>query len=220
MLAQMYLTFIEVAKNKSFAKAAHNLFISRVSVMKQMNNLEASLQLRLFVRSNRGIELTKAGQQLYQQVIAIKHQADVAIEKVKMAATYHEKVRINLGVSMMRPATPLMKILRETQILEKFELNIRSFDDQAVNLNTPSVGIGRKIDCIVGPCDARQWEKNYNIYILGSERFKVAVPFGNELSNKSLLEPIDLEGQTLIMPPRDAIVANEIYNFLTADCKI
>lgn len=59
-------TFIVVADSGSFNKAAEALFISPPAVIKQINLLEDSLGVRLFTRTHRGLQLTKAGQSVYE----------------------------------------------------------------------------------------------------------------------------------------------------------
>lgn len=214
MLSQVYLTFLTVAQEKSFSKTANKLFISPVSVMKQMNNLEAELNVKLFIRSHRGVTLTRAGEFLYQKVLLIKQEADEDLRQVKLMRS-KQKAVINLGVSPMRPATPLFHILQQKKILEDFQLNIVSINDQDVTIQSPSTKIGNEIDCIVGPCDTEEWQKHYSIYILGQEKFKLAVPFGHPLANKLLLRPADLENQTLVLPPLESIGVRKLTNFLT-----
>ncbi|MGB4092234.1 MAG: LysR family transcriptional regulator [Ruminococcus flavefaciens] len=59
-------TFIVVADSGSFNKAAEALFISPPAVIKQINLSEDSLGVRLFTRTHRGLQLTKAGQSVYE----------------------------------------------------------------------------------------------------------------------------------------------------------
>lgn len=55
-------TFIKVADAGSFNKAAEDSFITPTAVIKQINLLERSLDVKLFERTHRGLKLTKAGQ--------------------------------------------------------------------------------------------------------------------------------------------------------------
>lgn len=55
-----------VAELGSFNKAAEKLHISPPAVIKQINLLEKSLGVQLFLRTHRGLTLTKAGQSLLQ----------------------------------------------------------------------------------------------------------------------------------------------------------
>ncbi len=59
-------TFLCVAEAGSFNKAAERLYISPPAVIKQINLLEESLDLQLFVRTHRGLQLTSAGRSLVQ----------------------------------------------------------------------------------------------------------------------------------------------------------
>ena len=55
-------TFLHVADAGSFNKAAEESYITPTAVIKQINLLEASLGVKLFERTHRGLILTKAGE--------------------------------------------------------------------------------------------------------------------------------------------------------------
>ena len=57
--------FICVAKENSLSKAAEKLFISQQALSKNISSLEKSLGIKLFVRSEKGMELTKVGEQIF-----------------------------------------------------------------------------------------------------------------------------------------------------------
>ena len=57
-------TFLCVAECGSFNKAAEKLYISPPAVIKQINLLEENLDLQLFVRTHRGLQITEAGKSL------------------------------------------------------------------------------------------------------------------------------------------------------------
>lgn len=59
-------TFLCVAESGSFNKAAEKLYISPPAVIKQINLLEESLGVQLFVRTHRGLVLTEAGKSFVQ----------------------------------------------------------------------------------------------------------------------------------------------------------
>lgn len=58
--------FVEVARAKSFHKAARNMRLSQPSLSQSVRILEDTLKTRLFIRSRKGVELTEAGQKLLQ----------------------------------------------------------------------------------------------------------------------------------------------------------
>lgn len=57
--------FLETAQTKSISKASENLHISHTALSKQLRSLEQQFDVQLFNRSPQGVELTEAGQVLY-----------------------------------------------------------------------------------------------------------------------------------------------------------
>ena len=58
--------FLAAARNLSFSKAAQELYVSQPAVSRQIQTLEEELACPLFVRQNKGIELTSNGEMFYQ----------------------------------------------------------------------------------------------------------------------------------------------------------
>ncbi len=65
-----YKIFYETARHASFSKAGQQLYISQSAISQCIQQLEADLNARLFVRSRRGVALTKEGSILFQKVEA------------------------------------------------------------------------------------------------------------------------------------------------------
>lgn len=63
-----YKIFYEAARCSSFSMAAQALFISQSAISQAVRGLEDGLGTQLFVRSRRGIRLTREGELLYQKV--------------------------------------------------------------------------------------------------------------------------------------------------------
>lgn len=73
-----YRIFYYVAKYKSFTRAASILMNSQPNITRSMNNLERQLGCSLFIRSNRGAELTPEGEKLYAHVAVAFEQLQAA----------------------------------------------------------------------------------------------------------------------------------------------
>lgn len=59
--------FIEVARHKNFSKAAEALHVSQPSISKAVKDLEARLNVTLFYRTTKYVELTDAGEAVLEQ---------------------------------------------------------------------------------------------------------------------------------------------------------
>lgn len=65
---ELYRVFLSVANNNNITKAAKELNISQPAISKSIKNLEESLGGKLFIRTKRGVTLTKEGEELYKYV--------------------------------------------------------------------------------------------------------------------------------------------------------
>ncbi len=63
-----YKVFYETARHASFSTAARHLYISQSAISQCISQLEDDLGTQLFVRSRRGVTLTKEGMLLFQKV--------------------------------------------------------------------------------------------------------------------------------------------------------
>ena len=79
---EYYKIFFYVAKYHNFTKAAHVLGNSQPNVTRAMNCLEQQINTLLFVRTNRGVELTPEGEKLYIRVSAAMAQIFEAEEEL------------------------------------------------------------------------------------------------------------------------------------------
>ncbi|MBS6681221.1 MAG: LysR family transcriptional regulator [Roseburia sp.] len=79
---EYYRIFYYVAKYHNFTKTAHALGSSQPNVTRAMNCLEQQINTTLFVRTNRGIQLTPEGEKLYTHISAAMSQIFAAEEEL------------------------------------------------------------------------------------------------------------------------------------------
>lgn len=65
---ELYKIFYYVAKTKNITKAAETLLISQPAITQTIKKLEQELNVMLFYRTSRGVELTNYGEELFQNV--------------------------------------------------------------------------------------------------------------------------------------------------------
>lgn len=123
-------TFLRVADAGSFNKAAEESYITPTAVIKQINLLEESLGVKLFDRSHRGLQLTKAGRSMYQDAKYIIQYCRDSVTRAKNAMQEDENI-IRIGSSPMTPAQLLMELCPE------FKLCTRTSNFRSSPLRTP-----------------------------------------------------------------------------------
>jgi DNA-binding transcriptional LysR family regulator len=88
--------FVAVAEAGHITRAAARLGIQQPPLSQQIRALEAELQVQLFRRKPRGVELTQAGQALFADAQSILQQIDRAVTATKRTAR-GEAGRVGLG---------------------------------------------------------------------------------------------------------------------------
>lgn len=88
--------FLEVSKTLNFTNAAQNLFVSQPSFSRQIQLLEEELGVKLLIRNNRKVVLTKAGKVFEQRFQGIMSDIDFGIEEVKKAGNIQQEIRIGI----------------------------------------------------------------------------------------------------------------------------
>ena len=79
---EYYKIFYYVAKYHNFTKAAQALNNSQPNITRAMNCLEQQLNTTLFIRTNRGVQLTPEGERLYTHVLGAMEQFQAAEEEL------------------------------------------------------------------------------------------------------------------------------------------
>ncbi|UPL49732.1 LysR family transcriptional regulator [Hymenobacter sublimis] len=100
MLSHPHEVFLEVARQLSFTKAAHTLFLSQSAVSKQVKALEEHYKTGLFERLGNSIQLTPAGELLYQKLLVARQlQHELHQEFTALSPDFSPQVRMVIGAS-------------------------------------------------------------------------------------------------------------------------
>ncbi len=75
--------FLTVAEQLNLSEAAKDLFINQSAVSRWIQRLESSLNTRLFVRNNRGVELTPDGEFLYAELKPIYSRLSTTLHSIR-----------------------------------------------------------------------------------------------------------------------------------------
>ena len=95
-------TFVAVAEELHFHRAAQRLYLAQPSVSQQIKTLESELGVQLFERNRRGVTLTAAGTALLEESRELLARAEHALAVVRAAGT---GARGRLRLSLTRSLT-------------------------------------------------------------------------------------------------------------------
>ena len=101
----LYKIFYEVAKAGNISHAAKELFITQPAVSKGIRTLEHNLNIKLFIRTSRGVLLTDEGKLLFQYV----NDAMNAISSAE--SLLHRHAQLGMGHLRIGVSTTLCKYL-------------------------------------------------------------------------------------------------------------
>lgn len=175
-------TFIAIAKEKNLTRAAQKLFLTQPALSNQLKLLEEELDLNLFLRTPKGMELTREGKNMLEEaervmgaVDRMKHRSQ-EIQKKLLGSV---RLGVNIAVGMIRleqiyqaiqdsghpielnlvrcKSPEIIEEVRKRELDMGFFLGDASFSDvQLIELS--------KIDlCLVGPSEWKKDLKNFSV---------------------------------------------------------
>ena len=129
---ELYRVFYIVAKHKHMTKASRELHISQPAISQSIKKLEDQLGGTLFLRSNKGMELTEEGKMFYEYVkgaLELINNAENEFTSFKDLS----KGEIKIGCSTTLTKLVLMDALKDFH-LEYPNININIINDLTSNL--------------------------------------------------------------------------------------
>ena len=129
---ELYRVFYVVAKNKHMTKASEELHISQPAISQSIKKLEEQLGGTLFLRSNKGMELTEEGKMFYEYVkgaLELINNAENEFTSFKDLS----KGEIKIGCSTTLTKLVLLDTIKEFH-LKYPNININVTNDLTSNL--------------------------------------------------------------------------------------
>lgn len=146
-------TFLRVADAGSFNKAAEESFITPTAVIKQINLLEDSLDVKLFERTHRGLRLTKGGESLYHDAKYIIGYCRDSVARAKNAVKKDTNV-IRIGVSPMTPTQILVELWSKIhKSCSELKFQMIPFENTPESAREILMNLGKNIDVVAGLFD-------------------------------------------------------------------
>lgn len=190
--------FVEVARERSFTKAAHNLHITQPTVSKMIKGLEEELGVTLFHRTGKQNELTDAGQAILNQsqhiIGSFRHLTNELGEVMKLKKG---KIRIGLPPTAGSVFFPTIIGSFKKQYPE-IEINLFEIGSKKVEIGVESSTLDIGITC-TPPNNHDAFES----ISLITDPLLLAVPASHRLANESIVSIGDLVHENFVMYPED-----------------
>jgi LysR family transcriptional regulator, benzoate and cis,cis-muconate-responsive activator of ben and cat genes len=188
--------FVGVVEQKSFHAAAQRLHISQPSITRQVQQLEDTLGVKLFIRKPRGIELTQAGSVFYRDARTVLGLVEQGAARARLAGD-GKTGRLDVGIfgSAVFGAIPavLHEFRRAVPMAEVVLHNLdRGAQIAALQERRLDVGFNRFFADVPG----LRWE------VIQTEGLNVALPRLHPLAKRKHLTIKDLHAAPLILYPR------------------
>lgn len=203
--------FQAIAQYGSISEAARHLFIVQPALSRQIKELERELGIRLFIRRQKGIELTEAGEQLLKDCPSILQALNQAITNVKRASGVKETLHI--GIAPTYTWNPLV-----VAIIRDF---CHSYPDINLSLE-PTLAVGQSERLTQGSLDA-----GFMAWRLKADKTKGSIFLANchlliasNPQSRILAETNDLktlEKEKCLFFPRE--MSPEFFDFLHSECR-
>ena len=226
---ELYRVFYVVAKNKHMTKASEELHISQPAISQSIKKLEDELGGALFLRSNKGMELTSEGKMFYEYVKG-------ALELINNAENEFTSFKdLSKGDIKIGCSTTLTKLILVDTLKEFHEeypnINISITNDLTSNLiNDLKLG---KLDFVIFN-ESNIKETNLNLekikelkqgFIYNPDYFKDDINTFEDLNNyplilqkeesnsRKLLDSIALNNNVKLIPKMEVVSQELITDF-------
>lgn len=188
--------FLQLAESLNFCDTADSLYITQPAVTYHIKTLEDELQLKLFIRNKRSVELTPAGLSFYKDMKDIMPQINIAVSKARnYAAEFKSNLSIGYEGHLME-----MKVL--PHILKAYQTempHVHLYLKNATHTERKNNLISNKFDIILTVKDSVEHTSDIIFTPLLQSRFVCVMLPEHPLAQKQLLSYGDLQNQSLIL---------------------
>ena len=123
MTLQQLLYIIEVEKCGSLSKAASNLFVSQPNLSNSIRDLERELNIEIFKRTNRGVEISKEGEKLLTHARQVMSQC----EEIKNLSSKNQVSTLRIAAQNYSPIMEaFVEFVKDNEKQDKINFEIKN----------------------------------------------------------------------------------------------
>ncbi|MEM9217894.1 MAG: LysR family transcriptional regulator [Cyanobacteria bacterium P01_F01_bin.150] len=190
-------SFIALAEELHFGRAASKCGISQPAISRLLRDLEADLGVKLLDRTSREVSLTQSGRGFLESARKAVAYADMAVRAAKAAAIDGiDRLTVGLGIGTTQPPVGTL-IAQFKQAHPETQITLCQLDEQSIGAALADGDVDVAI----------AWEVSVPTGLyrrhLGTVPMAVLVPSGHKLEAKEPIDLVDLAPYSLILPARD-----------------
>ena len=192
-----FRSFIAVANERHFGRAAKKLHIEQSPLSRIIKELEDHLSVKLFNRKKRPIELTRSGEAFKRDAERMFSVLDQAIQNVKGAANgFNGLVRIALSDCIdMKVIAKLLQVCRQEMPEINIQLNEISLDEMIRGLRDDLFDVGFSHACVDDEAIISS--------VVWQDRLNVVLPKNHPLLDHQKIPLERLMQYPLVLPHQD-----------------
>jgi DNA-binding transcriptional LysR family regulator len=190
-------SFVVLAEELHFRRAAERLGIAQPSLSQQLRRLEGSLGVRLLERDRRRVALTAAGAALLEEARAVLTAADRAAQAARASAAGERgRLRLNLTRSLTGGvAGEIVEMFRARHPGVELELDVGTTTLNAEGLREDAIDAAFLRPPLV--------DDGLELLDLGREPMVCVLPTRHRLARRRTVRPQDVRGEPLVWWPQD-----------------
>lgn len=185
------------AKEGNFSKAANKYFLSPSSLSRNISKLENKLNLKLFVKNNKGITLTLDGEKLYKELDGLFSNLSDNLQKDEK-----DEISGNITIGTTRNISDYKLEKYLSSFIKKYpNVKIKILTDSASNLN--DYLINHRIDILIDYLPHINSSEKYNFEVKTINEFHTCFACSKSFyeDNKNKINSLsDLNNYKLVIP--------------------
>ncbi len=204
-------SFIAVAEELNFTRAAQRLHLAQPALSQQISQLEQDLDVALLERTKRSVRLTRAGRVYLEYARALVEDLDLARRSAQRAARGEEgRIAVGFATAARDLIPSAVRAFRES--LPNVEVVLSELETQ-VQLNDLVRGA---IDLAIAydTLDTPDLEDE----VLRRDRFVLALPAEHRLAGREVIDLAEIRDEPLILPGERTSAPLRINRDIAAAC--
>ncbi|WKA60423.1 LysR family transcriptional regulator [Planococcus shenhongbingii] len=203
--------FIEVARHRSFTKAALALHVTQPTLSKMVKNLEEEMDVTLFDRTSRKIVLTDAGEVVFIQAQKIVNSLDDLTSSLYDVMNL-KKGKINIGLP------PVISTLFFPTIIAEFQ---KAYPDVAILLAEDGAKkveqkvLDGEVDLgfVMLPVD----EEKFDVVPFVHEEIKLLVHESHPLANRGIINLVECKNDSFLLLSKEFTLNSRTVEFCISE---